>query len=259
MKNLELLKEQEVLGKEFRVYGTAERPLFLAKDVANWIEHTDLSRMVNLVDKEEKLKRTLYISGQNREMWFLTEDGVYEVLMQSRKPIAKAFKKEVKNILKTIRKHGVYMTDSLLEQTLSDPDFLIGVLTELKEERQNRKLLEKENKKLIVEIEENKPKIKYLDEILLSTNTMAITQIAKDYGMSARKLNEILHAEKIQYKTGGQWVLYAKYVNCGYTKSNTYIDNIGEARVTTKWTQKGRVFIHELLTDLGYIAIMDKN
>lgn len=82
MKNLELLKEQEVLGKEFRVYGTAENPLFLAKDVVNWIEHTDISRMVNLVDKEEKLKRTLYVSGQNREMWFLTEDGVYEVLMQ---------------------------------------------------------------------------------------------------------------------------------------------------------------------------------
>lgn len=258
MKNLELLKEQEVLGKEFRVYGTAERPLFLAKDVANWIEHSQVSKMILTVDEEEKLMGTLFLSGQHREVAMLTEDGVYEVLMQSRKPIAKAFKKEVKNILKTIRKHGVYMTDSLLEQTLSDPDFLIGVLTELKEEKQNRKLLEEENKKLVVEIEENKPKIQYLDEILLSTNTMTTTQIAKDYGMSAIKLNAILHSQRVQYKTGGQWVLYAKYVNCGYTKSNTYIDNIGEARVTTKWTQKGRVFIHELLTDLGYIAIMDK-
>ena len=103
MKELQVVKEQEVLGKQFRIYGTIEAPLFLARDVANWIEHTDLSRMVNLVDEDEKLKRTLYVSGQNREMWFLTEDGLYEVLMQSRKPIAKQFKKKVKEILKSLR------------------------------------------------------------------------------------------------------------------------------------------------------------
>lgn len=103
-KLMNVINEQEVLGKEFRIYGDFENPLFLAKDVATWIEHTDLSRMVNLVDNEEKLKRTLYVSGQNREMWFLTEDGLYEVLMQSRKPIAKQFKKQVKIILKELRK-----------------------------------------------------------------------------------------------------------------------------------------------------------
>lgn len=103
-KLMDVINEQEVLGKEFRIYGDFENPLFLAKDVATWIEHTDLSRMVNLVDNEEKLKRTLYVSGQNREMWFLTEDGLYEVLMQSRKPIAKQFKKQVKIILKELRK-----------------------------------------------------------------------------------------------------------------------------------------------------------
>lgn len=102
MNNLEVLNEQEVLGKHFRVYGTIDEPLFLAKDVAEWIEHTDLSRMVDLVDEGEKLKRTLYVSGQNREVWLLTEDGLYEVLMQSRKPIAKQFKKKVKEILHAI-------------------------------------------------------------------------------------------------------------------------------------------------------------
>lgn len=100
---VQVIDKRELLSKEITTYGDLENPIFLAKDVANWIEHTDLSRMVNLVDEDEKLKRTLYVSGQKREMWFVTEDGLYEILMQSRKPIAKKFKKEVKQILKELR------------------------------------------------------------------------------------------------------------------------------------------------------------
>ena len=95
MSNMVVIKETEVLGRMFKVYGTVQEPLFLAKDVAEVIEHTDVSRMLNLVDEDEKLTRTMYVSGQNRNMWFLTENGLYEVLMQSRKPIAKQFKKEI--------------------------------------------------------------------------------------------------------------------------------------------------------------------
>ena len=84
------------------MYGTPEEPLFLAKDVATWIEHTDVSNMVQCVDEDEKLTRTMFVSGQNREVWMLTENGLYEVLMQSRKPIAKEFKKGVKKILHEI-------------------------------------------------------------------------------------------------------------------------------------------------------------
>lgn len=83
--------------------------MFLARDVAEWIEHKDVSTMMRNVDKEEKLTQTLFVSGQGREYWFLTEDGLYEVLMQSRKPKAKEFKKEVKKILKSIRKTGGYV------------------------------------------------------------------------------------------------------------------------------------------------------
>lgn len=100
---VQVIDKRELLSKEITTYGDLENPIFLAKDVANWIEHKDLSRMVNLVDEDEKLKRTLYVSGQKREMWFVTEDGLYEILMQSRKPIAKKFKKEVKQILKELR------------------------------------------------------------------------------------------------------------------------------------------------------------
>lgn len=103
---LTVLKELKVLDKDFKIYGDVDNPLFLAKDVASWIEHSRASEMIKAVDEDEKLTQTILASGQNREMWFLTEDGLYEVLMQSRKPIAKSFKKEVKGILKDIRKHG---------------------------------------------------------------------------------------------------------------------------------------------------------
>ena len=109
MNNLQVIREQEVLGKEFKIYGTVENPLFLAKDVATWIKHSDVSMMLKKIDEDEKLIQTLFVSGQNRQMWFLTEDGLYEVLMQSRQPIAKDFKKEVKKILKQIRQTGGYI------------------------------------------------------------------------------------------------------------------------------------------------------
>lgn len=100
---LKVIDKQEILGQEITTYGDLENPLFLAKDVANWIEHTNITHMINMVDVDEKLTYTICNSGQNREMWFLTEDGLYEVLMQSRKPIAKQFKKGVKKILKDLR------------------------------------------------------------------------------------------------------------------------------------------------------------
>ena len=126
MKNeLKVIDERIVLEKEFRIYGTVDKPLFLAKDVANWIEHNKPNELISNVDEDEKLKAIISHSGQNREMWFLTEDGLYEVLMQSRKPIAKQFKKKVKEILKSIRKHGMYATDELLD----NPDLLIQIAT----------------------------------------------------------------------------------------------------------------------------------
>lgn len=168
MNELAIIEQREVLGKEFKIYGDLENPLFLAKDVAEWIEHTDLSRMMNIVDDNEKLKRTMYVSGQNREMWFLTEDGLYEVLMQSRKPIAKQFKTEVKKILKTIRLNGMYATDKLLD----NPDLAIQAFTKLKEEREKRLQLEHE-------AEINKPKVIFAEAVETSKTSILIGELAK--------------------------------------------------------------------------------
>jgi prophage antirepressor-like protein len=100
---IQVLDDRYILGKRVKTYGDIENPLFLARDVAEWIEHSRASEMLKGIDKEEKLMQTIIASGQRREMWFLTEDGLYEVLMQSRKPVAKEFKKKVKNMLKDLR------------------------------------------------------------------------------------------------------------------------------------------------------------
>lgn len=160
MRELNIIEEREVLNKNFKMYGTYESPLFLAKDVANWIEHKKPNEMIANVDEEEKQKIKINhgdsnarVLQNNTEYWFLTEDGLYEVLMQSRKPIAKQFKKEVKKILKSVRKHGAYMTDNVLEKAVEDPDFMIGILTKLKEEKAARIKAEEENNKLLIENE----------------------------------------------------------------------------------------------------------
>lgn len=115
---IKIIRDQEVLGKDFKVYGDIDEPLFLAKDVADMIEHSDVSKMVKSIDEDEKLMRTLFLSGQSRDAWFLTEAGLYEILFQSRKPIAKAFKKEVKGILKELRKTGVVITESATDEAI---------------------------------------------------------------------------------------------------------------------------------------------
>ena len=116
MNEIKVINKSMLLEKEIDVYGSIDEPLFLAKDVAEWIEHTQPSKMVETVDEDEKLMGTIFLSGQNREVWMLTEDGLYEVLMQSRKPIAKQFKKGVKEFLKTIRKTGSYSVSKPLSQ-----------------------------------------------------------------------------------------------------------------------------------------------
>lgn len=242
---LTIINEQEVLGKHFAVYGTVDEPLFVAKDVAEWIEYdvSSVNKMLDKIDEDEKLVGTLFRSGQNREAWFLTENGLYEVLMQSRKPLAKEFKKKVKEILKSIRKHGLYAIDDLLE----NPDMAIAALQKLKEERQLRLKAQEEVAQKNQIIQELQPKATYYDLVLQNKSLVAISVIAKDYGMSAKKLNKILHELKIQFKQGNTWLLYQKYAGKGYTQSKTHTIDADYSKMHTYWTQKGRLFLYDLL------------
>ena len=113
MSELQIIDQRDVLGKDFKIYGDFGNPLFLAKDVAEWIENLNVSQMLNVVDESEKVICNVYTLGGNQESWFVTEDGLMEILFQSRKPIAKEFKKQVKEILRTIRKTGTYSAKPL--------------------------------------------------------------------------------------------------------------------------------------------------
>lgn len=170
MQIMKIIDEREILGKQFRIFGDFENPLFLAKDVAEWIEYdtSSINKMLNNVDETEKVRKNVPTPGGNQEMWFLTEDGLYEVLMLSRKPIAKEFKKQIKEILKTIRKNGMYVTERLLD----NPDLAIQAFTKLKEEREKRKELE-------AKIEEQKPQVLFANTVKSSYTSILVGELAK--------------------------------------------------------------------------------
>ena len=252
---LTIINEQEVLGKHFTVYGTADEPLFVAKDVAEWIEHSNPTEMLKSVDEDEKLTSTILRAGQIREVNLLTENGLYEVLMQSRKPLAKEFKKKVKEILKSIRKHGLYAIDDLLD----NPDMAIAALQKLKEERQLRLQAQEEVAQKNQIIQELQPKATYYDLVLQNKTLVPISVIAKDYGMSATKLNKILHELKVQYKQGSTWLLYQKYASKGYTQSKTHTIDADYSKMHTYWTQKGRLFLYDLLkNEKGILPLIEQ-
>ena len=170
MQIMKIIDEREILGKQFRIFGDFENPLFLAKDVAEWIEYdtSSINKMLNNDEETEKVRKNVPTPGGNQEMWFLTEDGLYEVLMLSRKPIAKEFKKQIKEILKTIRKNGMYVTERLLD----NPDLAIQAFTKLKEEREKRKELE-------AKIEEQKPQVLFANTVKSSYTSILVGELAK--------------------------------------------------------------------------------
>ncbi|HFL3597073.1 TPA: phage antirepressor [Clostridioides difficile] len=173
MNNLQTIKEQELLGKEFRVYGTLEKPLFLAKDVAKWIEHSNVSTMLSNIEVEEKELIQIGTLNNAYSAWFLTEDGLYEVLMQSRKQIAKQFKKEVKKILKEIRKTGGYIHST---SDMSDDEIMARALqvAQRKIESKNREIEEKDK---VIQLQQ--PKVLFADSVASSDNSILVGELAK--------------------------------------------------------------------------------
>lgn len=260
---LKIINEQKVLGKDFKIYGSIDEPLFLAKDVAEWIEYdkSSINKMLNKIDEDEKVRNIVPTLGGAQEMWLLTENGLYEVLMQSRKPIAKQFKKEVKKILKQIRKTGGYIPiTTATARPMTDEEIMASALIIAQRTIKERdKALTMANNT----IQELKPKADYTDMVLKSKGLLNVTQIAQDYGMSASAFNKLLEKFKVQYKDKrtGQWILYAKYKGLGWVGSSskdiTRTDGTPDVVVHTKWTQTGRLGIYELLKKNGYIPVME--
>ena len=255
MNEIQVLQRTTLLGKELTVYGNAENPLFLARDVAEWIEYdtNKIGQMLQTVDDDEKLTTTIYRSGQNRQVWMLTENGLYEVLMQSRKPIAKQFKKGVKAILKEIRTKGGYMavkSDDTPEEIMAKAILLANSTIE----RQKERISVLETEKNLVE-EQNRlmaPKAAYFDNVLQSEGLITTNIIANELGMSAKKLYKMLKDLGVLYNQNGVYMLYAKYRGLGYDKyrTHTYTSDTTGMQVAKQylcWTQLGRKFILDLV------------
>ncbi|HDR6218481.1 phage antirepressor [Bacillus cereus] len=236
---------------------------FVAKDVASVLEYRDTHNMVRFLDEYEKDTHQVSTLGGTQTMKIINESGLYSAILKSKKPQAKQFKKWVTSeVLPSIRKHGAYMTPKTINALLQDPDLIIGLASQLKQEQQARQIAQQKNLMLTQQIAENASKITYLDQILQSQDTVTVSQVAADYGLSAMKLNKILNDERVQYKVNNQWLLYSKHQNKGYTKSKTvdvvHTDGSRSVKMNTRWTQKGRLFIHELLTKRGIIPEMDR-
>lgn len=246
---------------EVRVVQKDGEPWFVAADVCRVLEHTNVSMALDRLDDDEKAKLNLGLPGGPTNC--VNEPGLYSLVLGSRKPEARAFKRWITHdVIPSIRQHGLYAAPDTLEQMLADPDTAIRLLMEVKKTREKVKALETENEAQRQEIADFQPMRQYLDTILSSPGALATTQIAADYGISAQKLNRILHEEGIQRCVNGQWILYREYMGKGYTKSATipitHGDGSPDAKMHTYWTQKGRLLIHQLLTDRGILALMDR-
>ncbi|MFW5651284.1 MAG: phage antirepressor [Acetivibrio ethanolgignens] len=230
--------------------------MFVGKDVADILGYTNPSKaLADHVDEEDKLNNDSLSSLGQRGGWLINESGLYSLILSSKMPNAKKFKHWVTaEVLPAIRKNGMYAIDEILE----NPDLAIAALTKLKEEREKRKQLECQTRIQRQQIAEMQPKASYYDLILQNKNTVPITQIAKDYGMSGRKFNELLHELGVQYKFRKTWLLYQQYAECGYTQSRTYAIDDNRSVMHTYWTQKGRLFLYDLLKNEGIYPLIEQ-
>lgn len=230
--------------------------MFVGKDVANILGYSNpLKAIREHVDEEDKGVNETVTPGGTQNLIVINESGLYSLILSSKMPKAKAFKRWVTaEVLPAIRKHGMYAIDEILE----NPDLAIAALMQLKEEREKRKQFECLTLAQQQQIAEMQPKASYYDLILQNTNTVPITQIAKDYGMSGRKFNELLHGLGIQYKLRKTWILYQHYAECGYTQSRTYAVNENRSVMHTYWTQKGRLFLYDLLKNEGTYPLIEQ-
>ena len=251
-------------GSQIRTLTIENEPYFVGKDVAAVLGYRDTSDALKKhVDDEDKGVCEMPTPGGKQLMKTVNESGLYSLILGSKLPSAKRFKRWVTSeVLPAIRKHGAYATDSTIDKILGDPDFGIRLLQELKTEREARKALEIQNAVQTQQIAELQPKASYYDVVLNCKDLLSVSKIAKDFGKSGRWLNEFLHEKGIQFKQGSVWLLYQKYAAEGYTQTKTdpYTGSDGmiHSKVRTCWTQKGRLFIYDLLKSNGILPTIER-
>lgn len=263
--NIEIFNKKEF--GEVRATSINGEPLLMLADVCRVLG------IKNSRDAKSRLKKDGVVTtdiidslGRTQKADFINESNLYKLIFQSRKAKAEKFSDWVtEEVLPSIRKTGAYMTPDTIEKMISNPDFSIKLLEELKAQQEVNAELEKENNMLVIknqfletDAEINKPKVDYHDMVLNSDELVSATIIAKDYGKSAAWLNKKLHDLGIIYKKSGQWVLYDKYAEEGYCHSKTDLITNGITMTHVYWSQKGRLFIYETLKDNGILPLIER-
>lgn len=260
MDEIKILHKSTFLGKEIDVWGTFENPLFRASDVANWLHNTNVSNMVKKVDEDEVTKFNL--GSRQGETLFLTENGLYEILMLSRKKDAKQFKKGVKKILHEIRTKGGYLATTqndtpatILARAMKVADEVIAEheqrIKELEEQgRRQEIVIEQKDAQIDAQDKQIKiaaPKADYYDKTLASTSCMTTTQVADDLHTTAHALNRKLQEIGIIYSQSGQWHLKMPYKGWNLASTRTFNRQKENGDILTKvtlvWNQRGKRFI----------------
>lgn len=241
---IQVLEQKEILGKNITVYGTNENPLFLAKDVAQWLGLTNVTDMISRVDQDEVTK--LNLGGLQGWCNFLTENGLYEVLMLSRKPISKGLKKGIKHILKQIRLNGGYIVTQATDtnEMIMARGFQIAMQTIESVKLQNKQL-SMQNEIQKQQIVNDAPLVELAKDCYNSTGSYTASILSARLGFkSANALNTELKKQGIQYKVKGDdcWKLTSKYSGKDYTKTIPYRYFRSDGM---EWTEKGFVFLRE--------------
>nr|WP_317315374.1 phage antirepressor [Limosilactobacillus mucosae] len=233
-------------NQKVRTLAINGQPYFVGKDVAEILGYKRTADAIreNVPDKFKGVG-VLPTPGGKQRVTVISEAGLYKLAFKSHAKNAEKFTDWVASeVLPSIRKHGAYMTDKKIEEVLLNPDTIIKLATELKTERERRSIAEQR-------VNELTPKASYYDLVLSNKSLVTITQIAKDYGMSGQAMNHKLHDLGVIYKQGDTWLLYSKYQRTGWTHSETIMvpktDGTQKAVMHTKWTQKGRLGLYELL------------
>ncbi len=252
------MKEMQIFeNQEFGAVRTVEldgEPWLVGKDVAQALGYSNPRKaLADHVDEEDKGVTKCDTLGGVQEMTIINESGLYSLVLSSKLPGAKKFRRWVTaEVLPAIRRTGGYRM----------PKDYPSALRALADAEEEKLALRAENEQQRQAIAEFQPLRQYIDTILSSTGAIATTQIAADYDISAKQLNKILHEEGLQHCVNGQWILYRRHMGKGYTKSETIpitrSDGRTDTRIYTKWTQKGRILIHEILTRRGILAVMDR-
>ena len=258
MSELQIFKNAEF--GSVRALTINDEPYFVGKDVAVILGYSNpRDALAKHVDDEDKGVAKCDTPGGVQDLTVINESGLYSLILSSKLPNAKKFKRWVTSeVLPAIRRHGIYAID----EVLNNPDMLIAALTELKAEREKTKLLTETVAVQKQQISEMKPKASYYDVVLNCKDLVAISVIAKDYGWSANRMNQYLHKKGVQYKQGNIWLLYQKYAEMGYThtKTHNYAGSNGtlHTKPHTYWTQAGRLFIYGLLKADGILPTMER-